>query len=244
MRKPELILFDYGHTLVYEPNFDHLIGAEAVLRRCVHNPQGCTAARLAETYAQQFRKYYAISQAQDLDVMDMAAARMAYALCGLEFDCDLVELERIYWDAAGPGRPMPGVGELLRGLAERGVRSAVVSNMNFREENLKARIARFLPENRFEFVLCSCEYATRKPRPEYFQLALTMAGLPADRVWYCGDNPRCDVLGASRAGIFPVWYQNELDCPYRAPADLVTPDCDYLPLPHLPELLSVLDACE
>ena len=49
----------------------------------------------------------------------------------------------------------------------------------------------------------------RKPDPRLFEIALLKAGLTADKVWYCGDSFRADVLGAREAGIFPVWYEDE-----------------------------------
>lgn len=221
MKKPEMILFDYGHTLVYEPSFDHPAGFRAVLARCRSNPRGITAEELAEAYALRLERLISASHAADCDYLDMAAKRLLYEERALEFDAELTELERLYWDAAGPGTAMPGADALLRELEALGIRSAVVSNMNFREANVKGRIDRLLPDNRFEFVLCSCEYATRKPRQDFFRLALRKAGLEADQVWFCGDNPRCDVVGAFEAGMQAVWYDNDMGCPYRQDADRV-----------------------
>ena len=50
MRKPEMILFDYGHTLVFEPAFDYLAGCRAVLSCCVSNPLDITPETLAERF--------------------------------------------------------------------------------------------------------------------------------------------------------------------------------------------------
>ena len=41
MRKPELILFDYGNTLVYEPAFDREAGFRAV---CMYSGMTLNAA--------------------------------------------------------------------------------------------------------------------------------------------------------------------------------------------------------
>ena len=32
LNKPKMILFDYGHTLLYEPGFDTLRGVEAIFK--------------------------------------------------------------------------------------------------------------------------------------------------------------------------------------------------------------------
>ena len=44
MDKPEMIFFDYGHTLCYEPVQDYPAGWAEVMRHAVRNPQGVTAA--------------------------------------------------------------------------------------------------------------------------------------------------------------------------------------------------------
>jgi putative hydrolase of the HAD superfamily len=42
-----------------------------------------------------------------------------------------------------------------------------------------------------------------KPDPRIFQAAIDLLGLEADQVWYVGDLPAIDVVGARRAGIQP-----------------------------------------
>ena len=239
-----MILFDYGHTLVYEPAFDMIAGCQAVLNCCTSNPHSVSAEELADRIRPGFERYQKLSQDNDIDLMDMCAARLTYESFELEFDRDPVALERVFWDAAGPAHPMPGVPEMLKALRRRGIRTGVVSNMNFREVNLIGRIDRLLPENDFSFILASCEYATRKPRKEYFDLALTKARLKPEQVWFVGDNPRCDIFGASNAGMFPVLYQSEEYCPYRAEHDKIEIGCAHLEISDWVELLDALDNAE
>ena len=242
MKKPKMLLFDYGNTLVYEPSFDREAGFRAVLAHCTDNPQKVDAARLAAADAPALERLMSASRTAEADIMDMCSKRLIYGEMGLRFDLDLVQLERVFWDAAGPGVPMPGISAFLAELEARGIRTAVLSNMNFRGENLEARIHRLLPGNRFEFILCSCEYATRKPSAAFFRLALVRAGLRPDEVWYCGDNPRADVLGAHGAGIFPVHYvRPDIPCPYRSPQDELEPDVPHLRIGDWGELLAALD---
>lgn len=42
MKTPKMILFDYGHTLAYEPKFDALRGEEALFAYVTKNPNGIT----------------------------------------------------------------------------------------------------------------------------------------------------------------------------------------------------------
>jgi len=244
MASPKMILFDYGHTLVYEPLFDRKKGFQAVLGLCAANPGSVTPEELDLRYKESLARLMAVSRSADCDFQDMAVKRMLYESAGLAFSADEYVLERVFWDAAGPGIAEPGIRELLEELGRRGIRTAVLSNMNFRGKSVKGRIDRLLPENSFEFVLCSCEYATRKPRPDFFRLALAKAGLEAEEVWYCGDNPRCDVLGARAAGLKPVWFDPEEGCPYRPGDDDVAVAFPCLHIRHWNELLNVLNETE
>lgn len=42
MMRPKMILFDYGHTLLYEPSYDFLRGEIAAFRHVRENPRGVT----------------------------------------------------------------------------------------------------------------------------------------------------------------------------------------------------------
>lgn len=46
IRKPKMILFDYGQTLADEGRFDGIKGTEAVLRHATKNRHNCTAAQV------------------------------------------------------------------------------------------------------------------------------------------------------------------------------------------------------
>ncbi len=241
MQAPKMILFDFGHTLVYEPVFDQPAGFRAVLEYCTSDAADVTPELLSQRYAQVLGRLSEASRLAECDFQDMAVKRLLYESLGLRFSLDDMALERVFWDAAGPASAMPGIRELLAELKKREIRTGVVSNMNFRGENLRRRILRCLPDSDFEFILCSCEYATRKPRREYFELALRKARLPASEVWYCGDNPRCDVQGACDAGLWPVWYDNDLACPYRSEHDRIEVNCPCLHIREWRELTAFLD---
>ena len=42
MRKPEMIIFDFGHTLLYEPDWDSERGNRELFRYITKNPDGVT----------------------------------------------------------------------------------------------------------------------------------------------------------------------------------------------------------
>ena len=122
------------------------------------------------------------------------------------------------------------------------IRSGIISNIGFSEKALTARINRFLPHNRFEFIIASSEYGFRKPSPYIFELALCKSGLSPSEVWFCGDNVKADVEGANAVGIFPVWYE-DLTCEnhWREKRSGQIPSCKHLHIHNWLELIEELD---
>ena len=214
LKRPKMVLFDYGQTLIHEPYFNKALGMEAVLAHAVSNPLGRTARELGdyidalETEMERF--HTADGHSPLLETHNLPFQRYVFASQGLAFSLPEEVLETLYWDAAAPGQPTDGILPLLDLLAAEGIRTGVISNLSFSGAALRARLDRLLPNHRFEFILATSEYVFRKPSPRIFRLALTMAGLEPREVWYCGDNPDCDIAGAAACGIQPVWYTGAL----------------------------------
>lgn len=129
-----------------------------------------------------------------------------YEFLGIEIPLGTDEIDRIFWDAASPGIPTDGMPEFLTFLKKKGIRTGVISNITYAQSVVAERITRLLPNHEFEFILTSSQYIFRKPHQRIFQLALKKANLPAEEVWYIGDNYLCDIEGVLTAGITPVWY--------------------------------------
>jgi putative hydrolase of the HAD superfamily len=55
-----------------------------------------------------------------------------------------------------------------------------------------------------ECVIDSGNVGVMKPDRRIFEVAIDLLGLNADRIWYVGDMPAIDVVGARRAGIRPI----------------------------------------
>lgn len=243
MRRPRMILFDYAHTLLYEPETDFLRGEEAVFRHVTDNPRRVTPGEAARLGTELFLA------ARDCrhsgwELHEHQQLRLKYDLLGLTFDIPLPAIEELLWTAASPGAPMPGAAQMLSGLRERGIRTGVISNLGWTGEALASRLRRLLPEHAFEFVISSSDYGVRKPNPLIFRAALAKADLPPEDVWFCGDQIDADVFGAQGAAIFPVWYE-ELTIPNgfsRKNAGLTIPG-EHLHIHHWSELLSALDSC-
>lgn len=241
MRKPKMILFDYAHTLAWEPDADFLRGEEAVFAHVKSNPRNVTPEEAARLGTELFLA------ARDCrhsgwEVHEHQYLHLKYDLLGLTFNLPMNELEKLLWTATCPGEAMPGVQDMLAALRAQGIRTGVISNLGWSGDALAHRLHRLLPEHTFEFVIASSDYAVRKPNPLIFRAALAKAGLSPEEVWFCGDQIDADIYGAQAAGIFPVWYE-DLTIPNgfaRKNAGLTLPG-EHLHIHHWHELIDALE---
>ena len=95
-------------------------------------------------------------------------------------------------------RRMEGAERALDGVAELGLRCAVVSNSDGRAE-WHLENAGLL--ERAEFVVDSHRVGVEKPDPAIFRIALDRLGVPAERALYVGDIRSVDERGARAAGM-------------------------------------------
>jgi putative hydrolase of the HAD superfamily len=238
---PKMILFDYGHTLLYESGFDDTKGYEALLPYATRNENNLSAAEIAAVATELFMDIGRHSRNHGVEIHDHMFQRLLFEYLELDFSLSRDELDCLYWENAAPGAPMPNVLKLLDFINKKGIRSGVISNISFSEYTLSERINRLLPNNRFEFIMASSEYVYRKPNKILFEVALKKAHLKPEEVWFCGDHPQFDVVGAASAGIFPVWYQSNLECPYRKGTEDDKPECAHLHIHDWEELISILN---
>lgn len=205
--KPKMILFDYGLTLLHEPDFNPLRGDIALSQYIIKNPNHVTPEEISE-YAKSIFLSAEASRTAGYEVHEHTLLRLVNDTLGLEYSLSLEEQEQIFWENASVAVPMPQVEMMLEEIHRMGIRTAVISNISFSAEALKRKIDTALPNNHFEFVIASSEYGVRKPNPLIFRAALQRAGVVPEDVWFCGDNFQADILGASGVGMFPIWYRN------------------------------------
>lgn len=237
---PKMILFDYGHTLLYESRFDDTLGYEALMPYITKNENALTAEEIASFANKLFMDIGKLSRDHGIEIHDHMFQRLLFEYLEIEFSLSQNELDRLFWDSAAPGEPMPNTNKMIAYINGRGIRSGVISNISFSEDTLTDRINRLLPENQFEFIMASSEYVYRKPNKMLFEVALKKAHLRSEEVWYCGDNVQFDIIGAASAGILPVWYQSNLECPYRKGIKDEEPDLKHLHIYDWEELIQIL----
>lgn len=226
MKIPKMILFDYGQTLLDEERFDGVKGTEAVLKYATKNKYSKTARQVQEAaneinnelgrYNPQTRHLYQV------EVPNSMFCPYLYESQGIELSLEQGEIDKIFWDAASPGKPTDGIEDFLAFLKSHGIRTGVISNITYAGAVVAERINTMLPDNEFEFIIATSEYLFRKPHKRIFELALEKADLSAEEVWYVGDNYNCDVVGARNAGIFPIWYVGAIDMSSEEKEDVLT----------------------
>src|SRR5690554_6760672 len=106
MKKPQMILFDYGQTLVSEGRFDGIAGTKAVLDRCVSNPNNISAEDiqlLANEMNKDIGRYNPeTNHLYLIEVHNHSFQNYLYDYFGLTKIVSHLELEIIFWDAASP----------------------------------------------------------------------------------------------------------------------------------------------
>ncbi len=240
MTFPKMIIFDFGHTLIYEKESDTLCGERELFRYITKNPNNLTPEDVGAISDKLFGELFTCRDRR-YELHERQFQRLLYESLGIEFSIPYDEMEKFFWDAMSPCELMPGTEQMLDYLYSAGIRSGVISNIMFSSGALTHRLDTILPRNKFEFIITSSEYGVRKPNRALFDVALNKAGLKASEVWFCGDNPEADVMGAHRAGIFPVWYKSDVECFYRKKSEECEPACEHLIIRDWYELTDLLE---
>lgn len=224
MKLPKMILFDYGQTLVNEQTFDGVRGTEAVLQYATKNKYNLSAEQI-QSEVNRINKELGrfdptTRHLTQVEVPNVMFLPYLYESQGIEVPLSTEEIDKIFWDAAAPGAPTEGIGHFLEFLRGKGIRTGVISNISYAQTVVANRIQEMIPDHEFEFILTSSQYVFRKPHERIFRLALEKADLPAEDVWYIGDQYECDIKGAAAVGMTPVWYVGAIDLPWE-PDDAV-----------------------
>ncbi len=242
---PEMILFDYGHTLLCEPSWNPLRGEIELYKYLTKNLHNLTAEEICDFSESLFGGFHDVRWLKNgCEVSEYTLMRLKNEYLGLEYSITPEEAEIILFNGISSGDVMPDADKMLDYLNSAGIRTAVVSNNSYSSAALDERFNRLLPNNNFEFIISSADYAVRKPNPLIFNLALRKANLPAEKVWYCGDRPDIDVEGSSAVGMFPVWYDNDMECGYRDKSAEKPPSCPHLHIREWSEMVEYLKGME
>lgn len=246
MKRPEMIIFDYGHTLLYQPGYNTSNGSRALYDYISENPKNISFEEFDRTIIDIFAKIKAY-RGEMLEIHEYTFLKIAMEYMDIKLSVPFSEAEKIILNGISKGAVMPYADIMLDFLNSEGIRTGVISNFCFSGNALKDLFDRLLPRNRLEFVLASSDYVFKKPDPFMFEIALRKSGLHADEVWFCGDSIEADVYGARNAGIFPVLYEGRTPDdtnPFANQNDGLNIDFEYLHIHDWRELIEVLKNAE
>lgn len=209
IQKPKMILFDYGHTLLYEMGHNAEKGNKAIYQYIKSNPKNISFQEFNKIVNSTFKKINECGNG--IDICEKNFLRLVYGYMNIELSVSLEEAESIIWNGVSECDIMPNANKILDYLNKNDIRSGVISNMCWSGKSLKDRLNRLFPNNKLEFAITSGDYIFKKPNKMLFGIALNRAGLNAEEVWYCGDSVKADIYGAHNAGIFPVLYEGKTE---------------------------------
>jgi len=86
----------------------------------------------------------------------------------------------------------------LQALHDRGLRTALISNL---DSPYKRTVARIELELCFDAILYSCDLGIAKPHPDIYNAALGQLGVTSESTLMVGDSQRADVDGPMACGI-------------------------------------------
>lgn len=206
MAKPKMIIFDAGRTLLDYTSIDTLKGVNAIKPYITSNPRHLTAEDIDRDTNEVFELFEA-SRKQLFEVPECTILALVYDLLQLEFSISLKEIERIIWNEDAVKVPTPHAKEALDELNRMGIKTAVISNLDFSGDLLRNTLNELFPNNQFQFVIASSDYGIRKPNPRIFEAGIIKSGLMPEEIWYVGDKLSVDVEGSRNAGMVPVLYK-------------------------------------
>lgn len=200
--QPQVVTFDAGHTLI-ELDLEFL--ARRLGERGVHVEPGALDAAAPAAW----RLYDELAATADHPWKELMNALLSGA--GVMEPKPHVDW---LWDQQREHnlwrKPIPGMVELARDLAGRGVVCAVLSNSEGTLQKLLERIGIADP---FRTIIDSGNLPFAKPDARIFHHTLEVLGLPDARPVHIGDSWSADVEAALAVGWDAIWYRSRGGAP-------------------------------
>lgn len=207
MNKPKMILFDYGGTLMYEPDFCPANGNKAIYPYICENPYDISLDVFSDYLLALFDDIRAL-RGELIEIHEHTFLQNVLEYFHMELSVSIEEAEWIIWNGISKAVPTPGAAEMLKSLDDMGIRTGIISNLCWSEQALRRRLRQGFPDHRFDFIMTSSEYIFRKPDRHIFDMAVQKSWRSPSDLWYCGNDIAVDIVGAHNAGILPVFYDD------------------------------------
>lgn len=204
--RPSAVLLDVGGVFLL-PSHAHIRSALSRIDHAVLDDSAIDRAHYVSVrvfpmdlepseYMSRYWTDYLDTYARELDVEDALVdeaiehLRNEYVTGGL-------------WSHVVEGSPQG-----LRQLVDTGVPVGIVSNS---DGTVQARLEEMAvlqvgpgPGVEVQCLVDSGQVGVEKPDPKIFDYAFEILDVPREQVWYVGDTPAFDVVGAQRAGLRPI----------------------------------------
>ena len=242
MKLPKMIIFDAGKTLIdYIPKADFngtlylstIDATEKLMEYIVSNPNDYDSQTIDKVNNEVFEKFGKCRK-QFYEINNQVILKTIFELLNIKLSISYAEVERIIWENSANIVPVEGIIEALDVINKLGIRTAVISNLDFSGYLLEERLNDLLPNNQFEFVIASSDYGIRKPQPLLFEIGILKSGLDVKDIWYVGDKPNVDALGSQSVGMTPILYKSKRSVYEEIPNGITAID-DYKELIELLE---------
>jgi len=210
--RPQAVLLDFYGTLVEE---DEAVTQQISRRLAAASPARPATEAVGSFWSRCFQRLCAEScgpafrSQRRVEIQSLEQTLREFRADGLSAD-ELCRDQFEYW------RRPSILPEVKSVLAACPVSVCVVSNTD--DDDLQSALRHV--GLRFDMVVTSEDCRSYRPRPEMFEKALSLLGLPAGEVLHIGDSIRSDIAGAKAAGIPMLWINPD---GRQAPAEL-TPD--------------------
>jgi putative hydrolase of the HAD superfamily len=237
--KYKVILFDLGSTLIEYENHDwQTLGRMGIISAHPFLKERFPDLPEAEKFGPKFYQYLReiLDQRQNHSEVDLyTICNRVFARMGFNISDGIVNrfVEIYYQPVTEQITLISGAEKILDKCHSQGLILGLVSNSIFPEKFHRAEMDRFDILRYFDFTIFSSTAGTRKPGGLIFDMALTKAGVEADRAIFIGDRYDVDIVGARNAGITSVLKYRE----GRENPEQIEPDFTILNLNELETII-------
>jgi HAD superfamily hydrolase (TIGR01549 family) len=217
--------FDFDHTLGLDHKLERTAFMTTVRELCARSGRSLDEESATASIDEQISYYRAgkcsLSRAFE-EAFEATMQRMSPDGAFARFQSIAMDL------SAAHVKAIPGVDHLLARLDGAHVPYAILTNGWNPLQQRKADLIGFSKP-----VFVSDDIGVRKPSIHAFNILKDYFHVDPNRIWYVGDDPLNDVLGALSAGMRAVWFdweQHKYPTTIPAPTAIVTKIVDALDL--------------